>query len=387
MAKAKKKKASNKKSRNTRAAARVQARSAPASELGVLGPEELSCVVTERMSSGCTSLDAILGGPVRFTEDGQMLPVPFDGTLATQWGVPVGRIIETIGGYSTGKSSFVENLAAQVQSLGGQVFMILAEATVDPGRMARMGVDVDKVRFREVDIIPEGFDYIENVLLSRTGKEPPALISYDTIGGSSPSDDRPGSGAREVREGLRRVKTLIAQKRAILVVVNQIAVTFDKFEYEPATPFGAGVRFHASTRIYFRGLKRFSEADAFGVKSGFYDANTPIGIVPIVSALKNKTFLPYRKCRAPLLFQGKWHDDYGIWLYLQGRQGSLSSRKPGKGEPDNLGDVWQIKMPEPVVCWWADWPALMQQRPEVRQWLREECFRLSLRGYNPVEAE
>jgi len=169
----KKKKRSKKQGRNTRAAARAQARASSAPELGVVGPARLSCVVTERIPTGCTPLDAILGGPTFVTEDGQTMPVPFDGTLATQWGVPVGRIIETIGGYACGKTSFVENLAAQVQSLGGDVYMGLTEATVDPVRMAAMGVDVEKVRFMEFETIPEGFDWIEAVLDNRSSTAAP----------------------------------------------------------------------------------------------------------------------------------------------------------------------------------------------------------------------
>jgi len=42
-----------------------------------------------------------------------------------------------------------------------------------------------------------------------------------------------------------------------MAFINQTSATFDQFETEPATPFGQGVRFHASIRLEFRGQKKF----------------------------------------------------------------------------------------------------------------------------------
>jgi RecA/RadA recombinase len=377
---AKKKKKSTKRMMAPKAEARASA------GVGILGPSKLRCVVKGRVSTGCTALDAILGGPAELGPDGVLSPVPFDGGLSTQWGMPVGRISEVIGAYSTGKTALVENMAKQVQAIGGDVFMGITEATVDPKRMLAMGIDVDKIRFYEFGYIPEGFDWIHSVLSERKANAPPLLISWDTIGGSQPSDTRPGSGAREVREGLRMISNLVAEKNAIVLMVNQIAVTFDKFDYEPATPFGAGLRYHASIRIEFKGNKQLKNDDDFQVDQASYEKHAPIGILPTARCRKNKTFPPFRVTRAPLRFDGAWYDEFGIWLYLHTRKTFLESRPPNSNEPKTFGDIWTIKMPEPVSCYWSGWSQLLVDRPDVRQWLREQCFRLSLRGFNPVEA-
>lgn len=332
-------------------------------KLGYFGTARLHGVVRERVSCGCSALDAIMGG-----------------------GVPVGRIMEVTGEYATGKTSFYECLAAQVQKGGGEVAIGLTEATIAPDRLARIGVDVDRARFKEFELIPEGFAWLHELLeprLKAKNRKNILMVAWDTIGGSHPEDTRPGSGAREVREGLRRVTNLVAATRTILVLVNQVACTFDRWAIEPATPFGQGVRYHASIRLSLKGLKRFTESDALTQK-GALETRGAYGIMPVGRTLKNKTFPPFRVCRVPIQFDGGFDDDFSLYLYLHEKRKLIELSEPNENEPQDRGKVVRFKMEPPAACCWNDYRTFLAENPKVKIWMQEKCLELARRGYNPI---
>ena len=370
----KKKKAKPRKTakKKKKPAAKAKKRKQPA--VPVYGIAGLHGVVTERVPCGCTTLDAIMGGPLVPTENGFMVPARPDGTTTTAWGLPVGRISEVIGGYSTSKSSFLESLAVQVQKLGGDVAMGITEAVIDPIRMRRVGCDLDRIRFNEFEYLEEGFEWLQDILEAREDLSKLLLVTWDTIGGAHPEDTRPGSGSRVVREGLRKISNLVARKRALVVFANQVAVTFDRFATEPATPFGAGVRFHASVRLEFRGRKRYVQKDSLTPKVPWVYTKAPIGISPIAQCLKNNTFPPFRRCRIPVLFDGPFDDDYSIYQYLE--------KCPRIMKVD--GEKVQFKMPEPATCKLADFRQFLVERPDVKEWLKYQCYNLAYQGYDPI---
>jgi RecA/RadA recombinase len=393
---AKKKKSSKKKS--TKKKKKKQAKKKVDESLGVLGTKKLFSPVRERMSCGMTVVDAIMGGPTKVV-DGKTIVVPSDGTAVTAWGLPIGRIIEVIGGYSTGKSTFVENVAKQVQQSGGDVFMGITEFTLDPERMRRIGVDTEAIHYNEFEYIEDGFEWLINVLTERTKRKekPPFLVTWDTVGASHSKDERPGSGGREVREGLRKITNLVARANAIMIFVNQTSATFDKWETEPATPFGMGIRFHASIRLEFKGQKKFLEVD--GVQAGrqvYTESKAPYGIQPVVSCRKNKTFPPFRRCRMPVTFNGGLDDDFGMFLYLSQRKSNLTVTAPTKDDAKALGmsdasevvkaygNVITFKMDPPQACYWNGYRAFLQENSAVRDWMVDRCRKLAYNGFDPI---
>ncbi len=355
--------------------------------LGVSAIEKVNCVVRERVSCGCTPVDAIMGGPMTRTSEGLWVPVPSDGTLATQWGVPVGRIIEVVGGYSTGKSTFVENLAAEVQKVGGDVYMGIPEATIDPDRMARIGVDVSKVIYKEFEYIEDGFDWVCAVL-EKSDPKKLLLVTWDSLGGSHPIDTRPGAGSVQVRQGLRRIINAIARSRTIMVFTNQTAVTFDQYDPEPATPFGAGVRFHASIRLEFKGIKYYTEVEAVHKGRDLYaESYAPAGTMPVCRSRKNKTFPPGRRCRMPLSFIGGMDDDFAAYLYLSQKPGIISTTEPGEKDLKNMGPVVTFGMEPRVACYWNTFKQFVHvDNPAVWDWMKTQCRVQAWNGYDPIRS-
>lgn len=361
-----------------------QGKQSEAVPVGVIGTAKLYSVVRQRVSCGCTPLDAIMGGPTTVSEDGQVVPATPDGTLATNWGVPVGRIIEVVGAYSTGKSTFCENLAAQVQRVGGSVCMGITEYTLDPARMARIGVDTNAVKYLEFEFIEDGYSWVKSLLKEKKGNAP-MLITWDTIGASHSKDDRPGSGGRVVREGLREITGMVAQHNAIMVFVNHVSATFNQWDTEPATPFGQGIRFHASIRLEFRSPKKFLENEAVQVGGQVYsEAKASFGVMPYAVARKNKTFPPHRRTRIPVTFQGGFDDDFAMFEYLSQRASIISVTAPAKDDAQNLGKVITFRMPQPTACYWNTYRQFLQERPDVRSWMVDQCRRLAYNGYDPV---
>ena len=381
----KKKKKAKKQSTKKQAAKKQKGKKAEqAVPVGVLGTAKLYSVVRERISCGCTPLDAIMGGPTTVTEDGEVIPSPSDGTLATNWGVPVGRIIEVVGAYSTGKSTFCENLAAQVQRVGGEVCMGITEYTLDPARMARIGVDTHAVKYLEFEFIEDGYAWIKSLLGGKKHNKP-MLITWDTIGASHSKDDRPGSGGRVVREGLREITGLVAKHNALMVFVNHVSATFNQWDTEPATPFGQGIRFHASIRMEFRSAKKFLEAQAVQAGGQVYsESKASYGVMPYAVARKNKTFPPHRRTRIPVTFQGGFDDDFAMFEYLSQRASHISVTAPGKEDTQNLGKVITFHMPTPAACYWNTYRQFLIERTDVRAWMVDQCRRLAYNGFDPV---
>jgi recombination protein RecA len=333
-----------------------------------------------------TVVDAVMGGPV-ITENGVTRPVASDGTPATAWGIPIGRISEVVGGYSTGKSTYIETVAKKVQEIGGDVFMGITEYTLDPERMVRMGCDPQRICYKEFEFIEDGFDWVVDVLTSRISKKAktPCLVTWDTVGASHSKDERPGSGGREVREGLRRITNLVAKAHAIMIFVNQTSASFDQWETEPATPFGMGVRFHASIRLEFKGQKKFIESE--GVQAGkqtFLESRAAYGIEPVVTCRKNKTFPPFRRCRMPITFQGGLDDEYGMFLYLSQRKSIITVTEPQEQERHDAGSVITFRMDPPVACYWNEYRQFLVANPKVHEWMVEQCRTLAYNGFDPI---
>lgn len=383
MAKKKTKKKSTKKKVVKKKVAKKKAKKEVS--LGVLGTKKLYSPVRERLSCGMTVVDAIMGGPVR-TVDGKTIVVPSDGTPATAWGVPVGRIIEVVGGYGTGKSTFVETLATKVQQSGGDVFMGITEATLDPERMVRMGCEPERIRYKEFEWIEDGFEWVEKVLTERAKLKVkvPFLITWDTVGASHSKDDRPGSGSRNVREGLRSITNLVARANAIMIFVNQTSATFDKWETEPATPFGAGIRFHASIRLEFKGKKKFTEIEGVQGRNVYTESKAVYGINPVVSCRKNKTFPPFRRCRMPVTFNIGLDDEYGMYQYLADRKSNLVVTIPQESERQDAGNVITFMTEPPQACYWNEFRAFLVSNPQVREWMVERCRKLAYNGFDPI---
>ena len=60
-------------------------------------------------------------------------------------GIPRGRVVETFGAESSGKSTLALHVMAEAQRAGGEAAYIDAEHALDPAYAAKCGIDTEKL--------------------------------------------------------------------------------------------------------------------------------------------------------------------------------------------------------------------------------------------------
>lgn len=199
--------------------------------------------VSERIPTGSLALDRLTGG-----------------------GWPVGRIIEVCAWEGVGKSTLLDQAAAQVQRLGGVPVLIDSERARDLAYTAKLGVALGKCILAEAEDVEEAFQRIDEVIalqekkrLDAKAKEvvPPVLIVWDSLGGTpareelegAPDDDHVSPAARLVSMNLRRIVGRLIENRTTLVFANHFYKTIGGMGQLVAFG-GKGVRYYTSLRVW-----------------------------------------------------------------------------------------------------------------------------------------
>ncbi len=222
-------------------------------------------------------------------------------------GIPVGRITELIGENQSGKTLLGTHILAEVQKKGGVAICIDTEHDMDKAFSNRVGLDRDKLIYKEcLNSLEEVFEWIEKVItLTRLKyKDKLILIFWDGIAatpagaeledGYSPTS-QVGLHARIMSKALRKIRSAIKSERIAFVATNQtrtkIGVTFGD---PTTTSHGKAMSFYASVRIK---LARTGKIEPNG---------RIIGAMSQMKIIKNKVAPAWRTVDIPILY------DYGI---------------------------------------------------------------------------
>jgi len=190
-------------------------------------------VARERMPSGSTGLDKVLGG-----------------------GWVVGSLNEIFGPESSGKSTVCLHSMAEAQKRG-LVLLVDNEHSFDPFYARNLGVDVDNLYVCQPSFAEQTFDVIEHLV--STGEF--SMIVLDSIAGLSPraeaegdpGDSNMGVAARLNRQHLRKMTSLAANNKCTILYTNQITYKIGVMFGNPETTTGGtGFKFFCSTRIDIR---------------------------------------------------------------------------------------------------------------------------------------
>ncbi len=230
--------------------------------------------ITYGISAQCLSLDLIIGRP----------------------GLPAGRMVEICAPEGSAKSLHGYHLLAETQRLGGIGVLIETEQAVEEDRLSSLGVNTGDLLLSQPQHLEEAFSMIEShiLLLRETAKfEGPITIVFDSIAGTpSASEVEKGydekgmaAGARVISQSLRKLTTLLARHKVVMVFMNQLRATMEMYGEKFVSYGGKALKYHSSLRL------QFAIRNADNIRD---PEKNLIGTRLRARTIKNKLALPFR---------------------------------------------------------------------------------------------
>lgn len=267
--------------------------------------------------------------------------VAFD--LAMNGGLPEGKIIELFGNYSAGKSLLGYHSLVEVQKNGGLCLLTDTEDALNVGWVTSLGLDMDKVIYispataidKEEITIEYVFrqlgEFVEIIKADSALKALPAIYIWDSVAATKSEEEgdsmeyKPEMAlrARVIGQMVRKVPSLIAGTRVIVMFVNQLR---DKpgviFGDKEETPGGRAIKYHAHLRL---SLKK---------KAKIIIDKRPVGVSGVFEVAKSKVGKPFKTVEFQLMFEGGISKYSGLKDYLV-REGVVTAIRGGWGQIGN----------------------------------------------------
>lgn len=234
-------------------------------EGAIMKLREATHIDVEAISTGCISLDLILG----------------------IGGIPRGRVIEIFGPESTGKTTVALHVCSEAQRKGGAAAFIDAEHALDPDYAKRIGVNVNDLLISQPDSGEQALQIVE--ALVRSGEVD--VIVIDSVAALTPKAEIAGEigefqiglQARLMSAALRKLASIVAKTKTVVIFLNQtrmkIGVMFGNPE---TTPGGMALKFYSSVRINLRRRAQIKQGDSI------------IGSRIKAKIVKNKVAAPFK---------------------------------------------------------------------------------------------
>lgn len=261
-------------------------------------------------------------------------------------GVPRGRVIEIYGPESSGKTTLVSHIIANVQKAGGMAAFIDAEHALDPAYAQKIGVNLDDLLVSQPDSGEEALNIADTLVRSNALD----IVVIDSVAALAPraelegamGDSHVGLQARLMSQALRKLTAIIHKSKTCCIFTNQIREKIGVMFGSPeTTPGGRALKFYASVRLDIRRIANIKDSTGRAVGS-----RTKVKVV------KNKVAPPFTEAEFDILyaegisFSGSVVDaaiehglfeKRGTWLSFEGQQmgqGRDAARDMLKNDPE-----------------------------------------------------
>ena len=185
-------------------------------------------------------------------------------------GIPVGKVTEIAGLFSTGKSYMAAQIAANAQKMGKVIVYFDSESAIDPEFLRRSGCDLNNLMYVQATSVEFVLETIEDLLA--TADEHSLVFIWDSLAftpciSDVEGDFNPQSSmamkARILAKGMSKLTIPIANKRATFIVLNQLKTNIPQgpnariqaMTTPYVTPGGKAMHYAYSLRIWLTGRK------------------------------------------------------------------------------------------------------------------------------------